>query len=81
MDITTAIEFLKYCSIINISILTFASILTMTSDFAYTVHTKLGVWAGSREQHKQLTYELIGNYKMLITVFNVVPYFALCYCI
>ena len=81
MDIATMTEFFKCCSIINFSILLIASIIMMTTDFTYNVHTKLGVWEGSKETHKQTMYSLIGNYKMLITIFNVVPYLALCCCI
>ena len=80
MDVATMTQFFKCCSIINISILTIASILIMTSDLAYNMHAKLGVWEGSKEQHKQSMYSLLGIYKMLIIVFNVVPYFALCCC-
>ena len=81
MDIATMTEFFKCCSIINISILVITSLLIMTSDLAYNVHTKLGVWEGSKEIHKQSMYSTLGNYKMLILVFNVIPYFALCCCI
>ena len=80
MDITTLTEFLKYCTIINFAIL-LISIITMASDFAYNVHTKLGVWEGSKEAHKQSGYKILGNYKILTIVFNAVPYFALCCCI
>ena len=80
MDIVSMTEFFKCCSIINISILLIASILMMTTDFAYNAHTKLGAWEGSKEAHKQAMYSLLGNYKILIIIFNVVPYFALCCC-
>ena len=80
MDIATLTEFFKYCTIINVAIL-LISIITMASDFAYNVHTKLGVWEGSKEAHKQLGYSILGNYKILTIVFNAVPYFALCCCI
>ena len=81
MDIATMTEFFKWCSIINIIMLAIASVFSMTSDFAYNVHTKLGVWEGSKEAHKQSAYKIIGNYKILTIVFNAVPYFALCCCI
>ena len=81
MDIATMTEFFKCCSIINISILLIASIILMgTKDFAYNVHSKLGIWEGSKEAHKQSMYSLLGNYKILIIMFNIVPYFALCCC-
>jgi hypothetical protein len=75
-------EFFKCCSIINFSILLIVSIIIMiTKDFTYKVHSKLGVWEGSKEAHKQSMYSILGNYKMLIIIFNVVPYFALSCCI
>lgn len=80
MDIATMTEFFKCCSIINISILVISSVVIMTSDLGYNMHTKFGAWEGSKEAHKQAMYSLIGNYKILIIIFNVVPYFALCCC-
>ena len=81
MDIATMTQFFKCCSIINISILVISSIMIMSSDLAYNMHTKLGVWEGSKEAHKQSAYKILGNYKILTIVFNAVPYFALCCCI
>jgi hypothetical protein len=82
MDIATITEFFKCCSIINFSILLISSIMIiMTKDFTYKVHSKLGFWEGSKEAHKQSIYSILGNYKILIIVFNVVPYFALSCCI
>ena len=80
MDIATLTEFFKYCTIINFAILLISTIM-MASDFAYNVHTKLGVWEGSKEAHKQLGYSILGNYKILTIIFNAVPYFALCCCL
>jgi len=80
MDIATLTDFFKYCTIINVAIL-LISIITMASDFAYNVHTKLGVWEGSKEAHKQSGYKILGNYKILTIVFNLVPYLALFFCI
>ena len=78
MDTATMIQFFKYCSIINISILIVSSLIMMTSDFLYNIHTKLGAWEGSKEAHKQLMYLWAGNYKIIIIVFNIVPYLTLC---
>ena len=80
MDIPTLTEFLKYCTIINFAFL-FISTITMRTDLIYNVHTKFGIWEGSKEAHKQLGYSVLGNYKILIMIFNAVPYFALCCCI
>ncbi len=81
MDIATMIQFFKCSSIINISILAISSLIIMKSDLGYNMHTKLGIWEGSKEAHKQSMYSLLGNYKILIIIFNVVPYFVLCCCI
>ena len=82
MDIPTMTEFFKYCSIINSSMLLIALIMIITTkDFIYNVHSKLGIWEGSKEAHKQSIYSVLGNFKILIMVFNVVPYFVLCCCI
>ena len=81
MDIATMIQFFKCSSIINISILAISSLIIMKSDLGYNMHTKLGIWEGSKEAHKQSMYSLMGNYKILIIIFNVVPYFVLCCCI
>ena len=78
MDIAIMTEFFKYCSIINISILMVSSLMMMTSDFIYNIHTKLGAWEGSKEAHKQLMYSWAGNYKIIIIVFNIAPYLTLC---
>jgi hypothetical protein len=77
MDITTLTEFLKYCTIINFTFLLISTI-TMRTDLIYNVHTKFGIWKGSKEAHKQLGYSVLGNYKILIMIFNAVPYFVLC---
>ena len=82
MDIATMTEFFKCCSIINFSILLITfSIIIMAKDFTYNVHSKLGFWEGSKEAHKQSMYSILGNYKIFIIIFNVVPYFALSCCI
>ena len=77
MDIATLTEFFKYCTIINVAILLISTI-TMRTDLIYNVHTKFGIWEGSKEAHKQLGYSVLGNYKILIMIFNAVPYFTLC---
>ena len=79
MDIVTLTKFFKYCTIINCSTLLIASIMIiMFKDLIYNVHSKLGIWEGSKEAHKQSMYETLGNYKILIFIFNLVPYVVLC---
>ena len=80
MDIVTLTEFFKYCTIINFSFLLISTI-TMRTALIYNVQTKFGIWEGSKEAHKQLGYSILGNYKILVMIFNAVPYFVLSYCI
>ena len=78
MDTATMIQFFKCCSIINVSILIIGSIMgSLFSGFAYNVNNKLFSLGLSKEEHNQIIYKTIGYYKIIIIVFNVVPYFAL----
>ena len=78
MEIATLTDFFKYSTIINVSIILIASIITIvTKDLIYNVHSKIGFWEGSKEAHKQSIYSILGNYKILIIIFNVVPYATL----
>ena len=78
MDTATMIQFFKCCSIINVSILIISSIiLLLFPGFAYNVNNKLFSLGLSKEEHNQIIYKTIGYYKIVIIVFNVVPYFAL----
>ena len=79
MDIDTLTDFLKYCTIINFIFLILPTIMIMMKpDLIYNIHTKCGIWEGSKEAHKQAVYSILGNYKIIVFVFNAVPYFVLC---
>ncbi len=77
MDIVTLTDFFKYCTIINLLFLLMGVIPLMT-DLVYNIHSKLGFWEGSKEAHKQTAYSILGNFKILWIVFNLVPYIVLC---
>ena len=80
MDMVTLIEFFKYCTITNFAFLLISTII-MRTDLIYNVHTKFGIWEGSKEAHKQLGYSILGHYKILVIIFNAVPYFVLYCCV
>ncbi len=80
MDIIKLTEFFKYCTIINFAFLLVSTIVMRTDSF-YSMHSKWGLWQGSEEAHKQMVYSIMGNFKVLWTVFNLVPYIVLCCCI
>ena len=80
MDIALLIEFFKYCTIINFTFLLISTII-MRTDLIYNMHTKFAIWEGSKEAHRQVIVNIIGNYKILVMIFNAVPYFVLSCCI
>ena len=76
MNLETAIVFFKWCSIINgliigISVIIFA----FSSDFSYKNNKWL--FSGSKEEFKRTIYTILLCYKMLVIIFNIVPYFVL----
>ena len=78
MDLSLMMEFFKWCSIINCIFFMLGVItLPFNTNFYYGIHTKLGFFGGSKEEYKQTHYKILGFYKILILIFNVVPYFAI----
>jgi len=75
-DISTITTFFAWCSVINIGLLAYSTImLTLFREPLKRMHGKLfGVDSGSLEA-SYVTF--LGNYKLAILMFNLVPYFAL----
>ena len=69
-------EFLAWCSAINIGMLLVSTIMLLfMRGWIIKIHAKMtGV---SEAELPRIYLEFLGNYKMLIIVFNVVPYIAL----
>jgi len=76
VKIELLLEFLKICLYINIGILMWWFLfLVFAHDFVYRFHTK---WFKlSVEQFDAIHYSGIAFLKILIFVFNIVPYVAL----
>jgi len=74
IDSVTA--FLGWCTVINIAALTFSSLLIMLLKVPVSkIHSKL---FGLNIEDLPLTYfQYLGNFKIAIIVFNLVPYVAL----
>ena len=68
--------FLGWCSVINIAVLLVATIMLVGLRTQIAgLHSRL---LGLTEAELAASYtQYLSNYKVLITVFNVVPYFAL----
>ena len=76
MDIQILISFFMWCTILNIGLLMFSFLmLAVAGDFVYRMH---GKWFPmSRERFNAVIYSFIGFYKIIVIVFNVVPWIAL----
>ena len=76
MDIRTLTEFFKWCSIINIALFILSAIMIIAAaDFVYGMHGQL--FHLPRETFDVALYAFLGLYKIVILVFNLVPYVAL----
>ena len=75
-SIATIREFLGWCSVLNIGLLLLSATVLMTMrGLVVKIHAKMtGV---SEADLPRLYLEYLGNYKILIIIFNLVPYFAL----
>ena len=75
-EISTITTFLGWCSIINIGLLAYSTVmLTIFREPVKRIHSKLsGV---EQESLEAIYFNFLGNYKLAILVLNVVPYCAL----
>ena len=76
MDVQTLTQFFMWCTIINVGLLTLSAVICVcASDWVYGIHSKW--FSVSREAFNMAFYGFIGIYKILVLVFNVIPYVAL----
>lgn len=76
MDIYQITVFLGWCTVINVSIYTFSALLLFScNNFIINLHSKLSGVETSKLP--ALNFQYLANYKIAITVFNLVPYAAL----
>ena len=76
MDIILLSSFLKWCCIINFSVLLFSSlVIALMPDFIYRVHSRL--FNLSREAFNTVIYQYLALFKVLVLVFNFTPFLAL----
>lgn len=76
MDMQTLTSFFMWCTIINTGFLLFLALVFMLApDLAYRVQSSfIDI---SRETFNTVFYSFIGLFKVLVLVFNVVPWIAL----
>jgi len=76
MSIEQIRDFFMWCSIINVALLLFSSLMCICAGgWVYQIHSK--VFKISREAFNVAIYTFIGAYKILVILFNVVPWIAL----
>lgn len=69
-------DFLMWCTILNAGLLILSSLIMMfAGDFAYGLHRRW--FAMPRETFNIAIYSFLGLYKILVIVFNLVPWAAL----
>ena len=76
MNFETIVDFFKWCSIINVSIIIISvMIFALFSDFSYNNNKKL--FPGDKSEFKKTIYIILLCYKMMVIIFNIVPYVVL----
>lgn len=77
MNIQMLTDFFMWCTIINIIILCCAFFIWLIgADYIYKLHSKC-FHLPSRETFNFVFYSFLGLYKILVYVFNLVPWIAL----
>ena len=77
MTIESVREFLGWCSVMNVGLLcVWALAFIGAHDWMHKVHGKL--FALSSETFDTVHYGAIAFFKIVVFVFNIVPYLALC---
>jgi len=72
------VEFFKWCFIINCSLMFFtALVICGFQNSMYNIHTKLGFYSGDKDNYNSLLFNYLGNWKILVIIFNLVPWVTL----
>lgn len=76
MDIAILTKFFMWCTILNVGLLFLAFLIWIfAADFIYKLH---GRWfAMPRETFNVVFYSFLGIFKILVYVFNLVPWVVL----
>ncbi|MCP4843356.1 MAG: hypothetical protein GY887_16645 [Halieaceae bacterium] len=76
MDLEVLTAIFGWCAVINIALLLFSSLwVTVFREFTKRLHSTLMQVDAS--ELNAYYFQYLGNYKLLILVFNIVPYIAL----
>ncbi len=75
MDMNTLETFLGWCLVVNIGVLLIWALAMLTGDWAMRLQT--GVSKLDLGQVRALNFQLMGQFKLLIFIFNLAPWLAL----
>lgn len=76
MDVQMLTRFFMWCTILNVSLLIVSFVMLVAAgDLVYKMHGKL--FAMPRETFNAVIYSWMGLYKVLLIVFNLMPWLAL----
>ena len=76
MTLVEVREMLLWCSILNMGLLIFISLLFLVAGkWICRIHAK--IWGLPEDKVRISLYRIMSTYKILIFVFNIVPYAAL----
>jgi len=76
MGIEVLTRFFMWCTILNVGLLVFSFLMVVfAGDFMYRAHSKW--FPMPRETFNVVLYSFIGAYKIVVYVFNIVPWVAL----
>jgi hypothetical protein len=77
MTLDLMVNFFAWCSLINVGFLLLWALMLMTcKDAVFRLHTRLFLKI-SKEQFSNAHYLLIGFFKLMVVIFNVVPFVVL----
>jgi len=76
MGIEVLTRFFMWCTILNVGLLVFSFLMVVfAGDLMYRTHSKW--FPMPRETFNVVLYSFIGAYKIVVYVFNIVPWVAL----
>jgi len=76
MNVALAREFFMWCTVIDLGLLIFSAlIVTLGGNWVYGIHGRM--FPMPRETFNAAIYKMIGIFKILWVVFNLVPFIAL----
>ncbi len=76
MSIQILTKFFMWCTILNAGFMLLSFVMvTFMGDIAYRIHSKW--FPMPRETFNVVIYSFIGLYKILVFVFNIIPWIAL----